>query len=58
MSSCAISEQPQRENNGTHVYNTPSYYLEKEKIKDLPVRLREVPYVNNLLSKHGENRLS
>ena len=37
--------------------NSSSYYLEKEKIKDFPVRLKEVHNVKNLLSKHGENNL-
>lgn len=37
--------------------NSLSYYLEKEKIKGFPVRLKEVRNVNNLLSKHGENHL-
>lgn len=39
------------------IYNTLSYYLEKEKIKGLPVRLREVHNVNSLLSKHRKNSL-
>lgn len=33
--------------------NTLSYYLEKEKIKGLPIRMKEVHNVNTLLSTNG-----